>query len=176
MDKYYYYVTRLTRAYEDLLESKDNLEAWLDKDNILSNVNDYRKHTIEYALLFSAFMAYGRVFNKSRIENENYNDYIGSEFSKVRNQIKNNFTEEQLNLHEYIIKERNGSFAHSDGTVSGHSIYVDEDSRIYATSRNAYGGIDYQMITLFQEIVYKAFDEIKNIRKEVVSQNIESFK
>jgi len=175
MNKYYYYATRISRAISDLLESKDYLSSWLEKDTILVGVNDYHKKAIENALLLSAFISYDRVFTQSFTEQDDYHEYVSKEFKKLRKTTIDKFSEEKLNMHNLVHKERSNSFAHSDGKSAGVSLVA---GNIFSGSimRNPYGGYTFKDIQILKEMTEQLYDDFKNKQREIFNKYPESFK
>jgi len=173
--KYYYFATRIDRAMSDLLESKDYLSSWLEKDTILVGVKDYHKKAIENALLLSAFISYDRVFTKSNTEQDNYHEYVSNEFGKLRQLTIDKFSEEKLNMHNLVHKERSSSFAHSDGRSAGVSLVADNIFFV-STMRNPYGGYTFKDIQILKEMTEQLHDDFKNKQREIFNRYPESFK
>ncbi len=142
--------TKVARRYRQLIQAHTYLlEAQSEASFLIAIFNQDERALEKKAVWCSAFMNYSRCFTTGD--------------TNFYNEIATNFSAEEKQVHEWIIKTRNTLFGHSDGNQYLSAMLISRTSDS--------GKLEIDVMVMRQEV--PSIEEIHNFKK-VISKSIEN--
>ena len=171
MNVHRHYHKRLALAFDDVFECKNYAEHYLK--NHKGKLGS-KERIIHDALLTALVVSYGRIFSKSYADNNQYNSDTSKKFKAFVQKKLSKLLAKEEKLHQYLMKQRDTIFAHSDAKAYDLVPYKIFDSIGYI-GNNTFYGYTNDIVETIMHILNYFNEEILNEQESLITQYPHAF-